>query len=278
MAESIITISLAALIAGFVFSIPIAGPISILITSGALKGNLRYCHRANIGAAIADFIYVFIGVFGLTRLYSLYKPAIPYIFFVGALYLVVMGYRTARTKVDLEHLDDEIRLPESMKRESRGGLMTGFLVNFLNPSLFLGWLTTSFLVISFVASMGLKTGGLDTVIKNGVKEIKQIEGEAMHKKHVSSSIKMKSQAAEMELKEPSQDKALPKAKQLVVSLCYAFFLAAGSVIWFYFLAVIVARHRHRINGKIINGTMFGLGIVLCLFGLFFAYTGIFMLI
>src|SRR5674536_284082 len=93
MGESIITMSIAGLLAGFIFSMPIAGPISILITSNALKGRLRYCNLVNLGASIADFAYVFIAVYGLTKLYSFYKPIIPYIFSFGSLLLIYLGYK-----------------------------------------------------------------------------------------------------------------------------------------------------------------------------------------
>ena len=39
MIESIITMSIAGFLTGFIFSMPIAGPISIMITSNALKGQ-----------------------------------------------------------------------------------------------------------------------------------------------------------------------------------------------------------------------------------------------
>jgi hypothetical protein len=45
MIESIITMSIAGLLAGFIFAMPITGPISILITSNAFKGRLRYCYK-----------------------------------------------------------------------------------------------------------------------------------------------------------------------------------------------------------------------------------------
>jgi threonine/homoserine/homoserine lactone efflux protein len=64
--------SIAGLLSGFIFSMPIAGPISILITSNALKGRLSYCNRVNLGASFADFTYVFIAVYGLTNDYPLY--------------------------------------------------------------------------------------------------------------------------------------------------------------------------------------------------------------
>ena len=52
MAESLITMSIAGLLAGFIFSMPIAGPVSILITSNALKGRSNYCNRVTIGASL----------------------------------------------------------------------------------------------------------------------------------------------------------------------------------------------------------------------------------
>src|SRR5664279_824754 len=108
MFESIITMSIAGFLTGFIFSMPIAGPVSIMITSNALKGRLRYCNLFNIGASLADFIYVFIAVFGLTRLYTYYKPIIPYIFLFGCLLLFFLGYKIFRTKFDIDHLEDNI--------------------------------------------------------------------------------------------------------------------------------------------------------------------------
>ncbi len=176
MIESIITISVAGFLAGFIFSMPIAGPISILITSNALKGRLRYCLLVSIGSFIADFTYVFVAVFGLTKLYSFYKPAIPYIFAVGSLFFFYLGYRIIRTKLDIENLRDKSHLTEKIQKRGKGAFFTGFMINFLNPTLFIGLLTSSFFVISLVASLGLNTGGLAGIMDHNVKEISNIEG------------------------------------------------------------------------------------------------------
>src|ERR1035438_5092379 len=142
MLESLITISLVGLFAGFILSMPIAGPISILITSNALKNRKKYCILATIGASFADFFYVFIAVFGLTKLYTYYKPFIPYLLLAGAIFLVYIGYKIFRTKIDIEHLDDTSHLTEKIRKKERGGFYTGFMLNFLNPTLFLGWLAS----------------------------------------------------------------------------------------------------------------------------------------
>ena len=88
MGESIFTISVTGLLAGFIFAMPIAGPISILITSNALKGRLRYCNLVSLGASLADFTFVFIAVYGVTKLYSFYAPIIPYMYTAGAIFFI----------------------------------------------------------------------------------------------------------------------------------------------------------------------------------------------
>ena len=89
MLESIITIFIVGLIAGIIFSVPVAGPISIIIISKALEGKLRFCQRTAIGAAIVEFVYVFIVVYGIAALYSYYQPFIPYLLIIGAIFFEV---------------------------------------------------------------------------------------------------------------------------------------------------------------------------------------------
>ena len=104
MTESLITISLVGLLAGFILSMPIAGPISILITSNALNNRKKYCILATIGASFADFFYVFIAVFGLTKLFTYYKPFIPYLLSAGAIFLLYIGLKFSEPKLTLNIL------------------------------------------------------------------------------------------------------------------------------------------------------------------------------
>ena len=271
MIESIITISVAGLLAGFIFSMPIAGPISILITSNALKGRLRYCILVSIGSFIADFTYVFIAVFGLTKLYSFYRPAIPYIFAVGSLFFFYLGYKIIRTKLDIENLEDKSHLIEKIQKKGKGAFFTGFMTNFLNPTLFIGMLTSSFFVISLLASMGLHTGGLAGKMDQNVMEISNIEGrkieisKGMSGKQFDYFQKLKS-------KDHQQDKTIyPLYFHLLISICYAFFISLGSITWLYLLSFMIVKFRIRMNIRIISVFIKSLGVVLCLFGLFFSY-------
>ena len=155
MTGHLVTISIIGLLAGFLFSMPIAGPISILITSNALKGRLKYCNLLTVGAAIADFIYVLIAVYGITNLFSAYKSIIPYILGIGAILVFYVGFRIVRTKFDLDHIDEEQKLADKQDNKHKGAIYTGFMLNFLNPTLFFGWLISSFIALSFAASTSL---------------------------------------------------------------------------------------------------------------------------
>ncbi|MEI6820662.1 MAG: LysE family transporter [Bacteroidota bacterium] len=273
MSESLLTISIVGLLAGFIFSMPIAGPISILITSNALKGRIRYCNQATIGASFADFIYVFIAVFGLTNLYSWYKPVIPYVLLVGAIFLVSVGIKIFKTKVDLEHIDKS-QLSGKIKK-GRGGFWTGFMLNFLNPTLFLGWITSSFFVLSLVTSLGFNTGGLDKNIGDNFKEINKIEGKSAQLKPEAPSY-LKFDSVKLVNHNATEEEVahFPKYFPLLLSFFYALFLSLGSIIWFYYLALLLSKFRHRINILIVNRIIQALGIVLCLFGVFLGYKAI----
>jgi threonine/homoserine/homoserine lactone efflux protein len=278
MVESIIAVSLAGLLAGFIFSMPIAGPISILITSNALKGRLRYCILVGIGASIADFTYVFIAVFGLTKLYSFYKPFIPYIFAAGSIFFLYLGYRIIKTKIDLESLEDRTHLTEKIQKKGKGAFLTGLMINFLNPTLFIGVLTSSFFVISLIASLGFNTGGLAGKMNDNLKEISNIEGIKIDTSKVLSIDKFDN-FQKLKRKDQKPDQTIyPKYFHLLISTSYAFFISFGSIIWLYLLSVIIVRFRQRINIKIISGFIKSLGVVLCLFGLFFGYFSIKMII
>jgi threonine/homoserine/homoserine lactone efflux protein len=278
MTVSLLTMSFVGLIVGFIFSMPIAGPISILITSKALKGEMKYCTLATIGASFADFIYVFIAVFGLTKLYSLYKPIIPYVLLGGAVFLLYIGFKIVKTKLDLDNIDSISQHPKKKIKE-RGGFWTGFMLNFLNPTLFIGWLTSSFFVISMVASLGFNTGGLDTMIDQNVQQINNIEGKSIDTKKTISYLKVDTtNAAIMQEIHKENNARLPNYFPLVISICYAFFLALGSIIWFYYLSFFLVKYRAKLNVKIMNRVIQGLGVALCCFGIFLGYTAVKMLI
>lgn len=279
MSESLITVSVAGLIAGFIFSMPIAGPISILITSNALKGRVKYCNLVTIGASLADLVYVFIAVFGLTRFYSLYKPVIPYLTGFGSLFIIFIGFKIFRTRIDLDNIEEKIYLTKRIKKRDNGGFLTGMLVNFLNPTLFFGWFTTSFIIISVVSSLGFNTGGLNSVIDKNIAEINNIGGNIIQKPTLPGYLKF--DTLQMLKKTVPVQKINPKPPDnfhFLVSLSFAASLSLGSIIWFYLLTQFIFRCRSKINIKVLTLIINSLGLILCLFGLFILFKTISMVL
>jgi hypothetical protein len=148
------------------------------------------------------------------------------------------------------------------------------MINFLNPTLFIGSLTSSFFVLSLIASLGFHTGGLAVKMDQNVKAINKIEGAPV----VDSNALKFDQIDKFEYI-PIPKRKIHKAEptsfpvhfHLAISICYAFFLALGSVLWFFLLAFMLVRFRQRINIKIISTIVRGLGVVLCLIGIYFGY-------
>jgi threonine/homoserine/homoserine lactone efflux protein len=274
MVESIISVSVAAFLAGFIFSMPIAGPISILITSNALKGRLRYCNLVTIGASIADFVYVFVAVFGVTKLFSLYIPAMPYIFAAGSVFFFFLGYKIFKTKIDIEHLEDKSHLVEKIEKKEKGAFYTGLMINFLNPTLFIGVLTSSFFVITLIASMGLNTGGLSGRMDKNIREISFVDREKIENSKALAEEQLENLQIVKNNKHQQDQTVYPANFHLIISTCYAFFLALGSIIWFFLMTFLIVRYRRRINIKVISVFIKSLGVVLCLFGFYFAYRSV----
>lgn len=270
MIEGLIVVALAGLFTGFVFSIPAAGPVMILITSNGLKGRLRFCHRVTYGAAIADFLYAFVGVFAFTKLYTLYEPYIPYVFAVGALFLLGLGFKILTTNMNFEQMDDSAVLTDKLR--NKGGFRIGLIINSLNPALFVGWLASSFVVISFVSALGFNTSGLSVQLKSTLNDLhntgisQEIEGRAS----------MLGQAVEASTEPASTtiSKENSFTETLSASFLFAFMLAFGSTLWFYYLSNFIVAHRKRLKLGAIKALIRVLGVVLVILGLYFVYTSI----
>jgi threonine/homoserine/homoserine lactone efflux protein len=259
---------------------PIAGPISIMVTSNALKGRIKYCNLLATGASIADFLYVILGVYGITHLFSDYKAVIPYILGAGSVFILFVGIRITRTKFDTEHLDEESILTEKHIKAQKGAFYTGFMVNILNPTLFFGWIVSSFIVLSFAASLGFNTSGLDTMIDKDLAKIEKTEGNFIEKPRIPSYLQFDTLNILKKENKNLADKTVkqPQNFKLLISVFYSVFLSAGSVLWFMLLTILLAKFRKKINIKVLNWLIRGMGIVLCLFAVYFGYSAVRMLL
>lgn len=254
MIESLTTLILVGFTAGFIFAMPIAGPISIIITSNALKGNLKYCVRTALGASIVEFIYVLIAVLGLSALFSLYSPLIPYLLLVGSFFLFFIGVKIVRTNFKLEEIN--LSADGNDETEKKGGLRTGLIINLTNPSFFFGILTSSFLVLTFASSIGLKTGGLDLLVQENVSSFQEITGDELT--DIDTTYVEADKLEEVER----------SSYTLVLSTAYALSLGFGGFIWLVILAKLLVKYRNKIKVEILTWTIRLLGIVLCGIGLY----------
>lgn len=278
MTVSLISISIIGFIAGFFFSMPIAGPISILVTSNALKGKLKYCNLLALGASFADFIYVLVAVYGITKLFTAYSGVIPYILGLGALFLFYVGYKIIRTKFDLEHIDEESRHIGKPGRPGKGAFYTGFMVNFLNPTLFFGWLISSFIVLSFASSLGFDTAGLNTMVDDNMKQIEKMDGNTKEKPQIPSYLQFDTLNIMRKEGHFRRSVTPPPNFHVFVSLVYSASLSIGSILWFQLLAITLVKFRKKVNINVLNWAVRAMGIILCLFAVFFVYTAVKMLI
>lgn len=271
MTESIITISVVGLLAGFIFSMPVVGPISILVTTNALKGRIRYCNMVTAGASAVTFAYVFIALFGLTKLYIFYEPAIPMLLLMGAIFLLLLGYRIFRTKIDIENLEERNQSNIKIIKRERGGFYTGIIINLLNPTLFIGWLSSTFLALTFVASLGFNIGGLEESVDRSIREIGNLE---INVPGNSRFVMPGDAAAKTVDKNPESSVIpddLPSSYNLLISLSYAFFLSLGSITWFYLMSSFINHYRNHINIRILTTVIRSMGIILSLTGVYFGY-------
>lgn len=261
MLESIISVSLIGLIAGMVYSMPIAGPVSIIIVSKALEGKLRFCQRTAIGASSIEFIYVFIVVYGITALYTYYQPIIPYLLFVGGIIVSAVAIRIMRHKIDLDSFNSAKISTD--KIENKGGMRTGIILNLTNPTLFISWLMASFITLSFASSLGINTGGLDLVVNENVNSVSEIAG---------NELKAIDNLNQQNLNPEERSDSPPI---IIISLAFALSVGIGALLWLDQLARFIIQHRDKIKVKLLNKLIHFMGIFLFGIGIYLGYKAIF---
>ncbi len=275
MIENLIIISVIGLVVGFILSIPAGGPTSIVIITNALKGKTHYAYLVNFGACVADFVYVFISIYGLTRFYHLYQPYIPYIFLIGSMFVIFIGFKTFKTKHPLEEIDHTEHFTQNVKVKTQKGFLTGMMLGFLNPGLIMSWMASTLIVLSALNSYGFDTAGLEGKMNTQLKEVNY--SDTTFQDSTSVSITTNSSADSLN-QTNTNSKPLPQSYPLLLSLFYAFSISIGSVIWFYYVILFITKFRKKIKPIIIHNTIQVLGLILLVFGVILGYKGISMLV
>jgi threonine/homoserine/homoserine lactone efflux protein len=121
---------------GFFGSIPVAGPISILVLKDALEKGHRQGFHIALGAAGGESVYAFVAFWGLTTVLETFPVLIPISKIAGAVLVIALGiYLVVRRPKQTE-----VTTAKLAERQSKLWLR-GFLIAVLNPTLLATWTT-----------------------------------------------------------------------------------------------------------------------------------------
>jgi threonine/homoserine/homoserine lactone efflux protein len=169
---SFVAVSLVAFVFAFVGSLPLAGPIALLVVSNGASGRYKEALRIALGAAVAEGIYAFLAFWGFATFLARYALILPISHGVTAVILCGLGARFLFFK-----LKQEEKKPGDDAKSGR--FWVGFSVAAVNPTLLATWgAVTTFLysrqLVRFTgllaipfgvfAAAGIAVWGLTTVL------------------------------------------------------------------------------------------------------------------
>ena len=128
--ESSITFSIAI----FIFAIT-PGPGTFALLARALVSGAWSCLPMTVGMAISDIIYLILATFGLATIATNYSGLFTAIRFIGAAYLLYLGWKMWTAKVDSKLNIDKTN--GSKKKNWLSGFIQGFLISASNPKVIL---------------------------------------------------------------------------------------------------------------------------------------------
>jgi threonine/homoserine/homoserine lactone efflux protein len=131
-----------ALAFGFVGSVPVTGPVALMVLSRAADKKFAEALRVGVGAAVADGIYAGIAFWGFTTIFARHPWVVPVSHAATGIVLVGLGIRFAFWS-------------PTQQGESQPGwagtALVGFSISAVNPTLLLTWSAA----VAFVYSKGL---------------------------------------------------------------------------------------------------------------------------
>jgi len=162
MGTNLLFALLAGTVMGFLGSMPIAGPIAILVLERGLVRRGREGLGVALGAAAAETVYAFLAFWGLgTVIYS--SPTLLQASrLVGAGVMITLGIYLARRRSSPPPAEGTTPVTGRKRR----GFLLGLSVTFLNPTIVVSWTMVS----TTVHSTGLVGHGLlaSTIFALGV--------------------------------------------------------------------------------------------------------------
>ena len=117
---------------GFVGSMPVAGPIAVLVLSRGLSGRHQSGMAIALGAALAESAYAYLAFWGMSRLIARYPWFVPVSRGLGSALLIAVGAAM------LVHRKRG-RAKAALHRPHGASFALGFTVTALNPTLIATW-------------------------------------------------------------------------------------------------------------------------------------------
>jgi threonine/homoserine/homoserine lactone efflux protein len=129
-----------ALVIGLVFaffgSIPIAGPIAVVVLSKGLEHRNRAGLFIAMGAAVAEAIYAFLAFWGFSAVLTRFPILVPATRLVGSAILIALGlYLTLKAPKSKEAAQSK----DESKVVGVRNILLGFSMTIVNPTLIVTW-------------------------------------------------------------------------------------------------------------------------------------------
>lgn len=118
---------------GFIGSMPIAGPIAVLVLARALEGRLASALKVGIGGAVAETAYALLAFWGFSELLAADAWIVPVSRGAAAVILLGLGI------VFLRREPTAVAAPPPAPGRDVGAFLLGLSISGLNPTLIATW-------------------------------------------------------------------------------------------------------------------------------------------
>jgi threonine/homoserine/homoserine lactone efflux protein len=132
VAISLVAVSIIAFVVAFIGSLPLAGPIAILVVSNAASGRFKEALRIALGAAVAEGIYAFLAFWGFSTFLARHALVLPISHGVTAVILCGLGVRFLFFKLKAQGAQEA-------DTADSGRFWVGFSISAVNPTLLATW-------------------------------------------------------------------------------------------------------------------------------------------
>jgi threonine/homoserine/homoserine lactone efflux protein len=119
---------------GYIGSMPVAGPISVLVLHLGLAHDSRRALYVAVGGAVAESLYALLAFWGLSTILDSYPVALPASRVAGACLLLALGLVMMLTRT--RGATPQNQRPGKGRKRS---FALGFLVTAVNPTLIVTW-------------------------------------------------------------------------------------------------------------------------------------------